>query len=129
MKKIGAFAWGIFIFTLLYTLAFSFYFWNAGNLEFLWYIGILILIIVFVSLLHLRYKFSNGVLFGISLWGLLHMIGGTDITGVRTYARMIYPLVSSDIAGTAIFRYDQFMHFYVYVVVTVMLYQVIHYYI
>ncbi len=129
MKTISSNHWLIFIFTIIYTIIFGIYFFQQGNLEFVWYVGILILLIILVSVLHVYYKFSNGTLWGISIWGLLHMIGGTDIDGVRTYARMIYPLFSSEIAGTSIFRYDQFMHFYVYVVVTIMLYNIINYYI
>ena len=129
MEKISFQNWLIFIFTLLYTFVFGIYYLNIGNFEFLWYVGILILIIILVVFLHKKYQFSNGLLVGISLWGLLHMIGGTDISGMRTYARMIYPLFPSEITGTAIFRYDQFMHLYVYVVVTLMLYHIVNYYI
>ncbi|MEK6872324.1 MAG: DUF2238 domain-containing protein [Nanoarchaeota archaeon] len=129
MKGITKPAWLIFIFTLLYTLFFGIYFFQRGNFEFLWYVGILILIIVLVVMLHKKYNFSNGILSAISLWGLLHMIGGMDINGVRTYARIIYPIFSSEIAGTSIFRYDQFMHFYVYLIVTCMLFYIIRSYI
>ncbi|MEN9625864.1 MAG: hypothetical protein RL557_192 [archaeon] len=127
--KVSFHHWLIFIFTLVYTFIFGIYYFNIGNFEFLWYVGILILIIILVCWLHLRYRFSTGLLWGISLWGLLHMIGGTDINGVRTYARMIYPLFSAGMTGTAIFRYDQFMHFYVYVVATIMLYHIVQSYI
>lgn len=117
--------WAILIFSITYTISFGLYFGSIGNFEFLWYVGILSVLIILVIFLHARFKFSNEVLFAISLWGLLHMIGGSDIYGKRTYARMIYPLFSSQIAGTDILRYDQFMHFYVYVVVTLMIFYIL----
>ena len=124
-EKITKPAWMIFIFTILYTFIFGIYYFRIGNFEFLWYVGILIVILFLVVMFHKKYHFSNGVLLAISVWGLLHMIGGMDINGVRTYARIIYPLFSAETAGTDIFRYDQFMHFYVYVVATFMLHRIV----
>ena len=117
--------WTILIFTITYTLLFGIYFGSIGNFEFLWYVGILSALILLVIFLHSRFRFSTVVLWAISIWGLLHMIGGSDIAEKRTYARMIYPLFPAEVAGTDILRYDQFMHFYVYVVVTLMIFYIL----
>ena len=58
------------------------------------------------------------------------MMGGSIyINGTKLYAFMIYPLVSADIAGTDIFRYDQFAHFYCYIFVTLILFYIFKHYI
>ena len=79
--------------------------------------------------MHKHYRFPSLVLFGISLWGFLHMIGGLRIGGKAVYGYIIYPILSSETAGTDIFRYDQLMHFYVYVIVTYMLFHIVKMYV
>ncbi len=46
------------------------------NTEFLFYIGIVIGFAVLIVLLDRKVHFSQGVLWALSLWGLLHMLGG-----------------------------------------------------
>lgn len=63
-------------FTLAYTAA-----WLAlavwlGNSEFLFYVAVMAILIVAVGALYLRTRFHIGALWGLSIWGLLHMAGG-----------------------------------------------------
>jgi len=52
--------------------------------------------------LHLKFNFSYGVLIGLSIWGLLHMLGGLIIfDGLRLYGHYFYFL-----------RYDQIIHLF-----------------
>ena len=123
--KINKFQLFILIFTILYVLLFGFYYISNGNFEFIWYVIILIFLIIFVSWLNSLYNFSSGVLLGVSIWGLIHMAGGSvRINGTVLYRYIIYPLFSADVAGTDILRYDQFAHFYCYFFVTLLLYYI-----
>lgn len=123
--KINKFQISILIFTILYVLLFGYYYIINGNFEFIWYVIILVFLIIFVSWLHFLYNLSNGVLLGVSIWGLIHMAGGSvKFNGAVLYRYIIYPLFSADVAGTDIFRYDQFAHFYCYFFVTLLLYYI-----
>lgn len=46
------------------------------NTEFVFYILVMVVLITSLVLVHKRVNFSNGVLWGMSLWGFLHMAGG-----------------------------------------------------
>src|SRR3989344_4251795 len=83
----------------------------------------MIILITIVSFLHLKYKFSTLSLIGFSVWGIGHMLGGsTLLTKERLYVYVIYPLFTS--GDTIIFKYDQLMHFYFYLVATIMIYEI-----
>ncbi|NIM49056.1 MAG: hypothetical protein GTO22_07325, partial [Gemmatimonadales bacterium] len=47
-----------------------------GNLEFLFYIGVMLVLIAVVWTVHRQVGLSSGVLWALSLWGLAHMAGG-----------------------------------------------------
>ena len=49
---------------------------RQGNTEFVFYIVVMAVLITSLVLVHRRVNFSNGVLWGMSCWGLLHMAGG-----------------------------------------------------
>jgi hypothetical protein len=46
------------------------------NQEFILYIVVIVPIVALVTAIHLRVNFSTGALFGLSIWGLAHMLGG-----------------------------------------------------
>ena len=118
--------WLILLFTIVYTIGAGIYFLSIGNYEFLLYVGILALLILFMSLLHKKFKFSSWVLFASSLWGLLHMLGGgLYIKGTRLYNYILFDIYSGEIPGMQILKYDQFMHFYTYIVITFILFYII----
>ena len=111
--------------TIVYLIAFGAYYLMAKNYEFLFYLAILVALTAFVSALHLRFNFSTLVLIGASIWGFMHMAGGSFMVGGgRLYGYIILPIASESVAGTDIFRFDQFAHFYCYIVVTVMLFYI-----
>ena len=116
----------ILFLTIAYIIAFGAYYLMAKNYEFLFYVVILVALTAFVSTLHLRFNFSTLVLIGASIWGFMHMAGGSfRVAGGRLYGYIILPIASESVAGTDIFRFDQFAHFYCYLVVTVMLFYII----
>ena len=117
----------ILVFTIIYTILAGIYFLSIGNLEFLWYVGILAFLIILMIVLHKKFKFSSIVLFGASLWGFLHMLGGgLRINGERLYTKMIISIYNSEVPGMQILKYDQFMHFYTYIVVTILLFYILN---
>lgn len=50
--------------------------WQRGNSEFVFYIGVMIVLVATLIPLHRRVGLSAGVLWGLTIWGLLHMAGG-----------------------------------------------------
>lgn len=125
MKKQTINIW-ILIFTILYVIIFGVYYLVTKNYEFIWYVVILLFLIGFMIFLHKKYNFSSWVLIGASIWGLMHMAGGSIyISGVKLYGYILWPLFSSNIAGTDILRYDQLAHFYCYIVVTFIMFYIL----
>lgn len=47
-----------------------------GNREFIFYIVVMLVLIVVMSLVHRRVKLTSGLLWAFSAWGLAHMAGG-----------------------------------------------------
>lgn len=48
----------------------------TGNLEFVFYIAVMLILMAVVMTVHHRVNFSDSILWGLSIWGLLHMAGG-----------------------------------------------------
>ena len=116
--------WGILLFNFLYIALFAIHFFNRGNFEFIWYIFIMLILIGVFGFLHKKYKFNTATLIGLTLWGIGHMFGGsTLITEQRLYTQILIPLFNS--GEVTILSYDHLMHFYFYVVMTSVIYQII----
>jgi uncharacterized membrane protein YjdF len=47
-----------------------------GNIEFVFYIGVMLVLIVAVAFVYRAVRLSSGALWALSVWGLLHMMGG-----------------------------------------------------
>lgn len=112
----------VIAFSSLYLLAGVIYFARDFNLEFVIYVAVIIAIFaaVFTTL---RYtKFPVWMLWLLSVWGLMHVLGGAVETrdGVL-FAYRIYPLL--DYGGDFyILKYDQVVHAYLYGLVALMSY-------
>lgn len=63
-------------FTGVYMLASIIGAFASGNAEFIFYIAVMLALIGFVAFVHKRVTFSAGLLWCLSVWGLLHMAGG-----------------------------------------------------
>jgi len=112
----------ILLFTIAYVIGFGIYYLITKNYEFIWYVAILFFLIALVSFIHKKYRLTTGTLLGASIWGLIHMMGGSIyINGTKLYNIIIFRIASAEVAGTEIFRYDQFAHFYCYIFVTLIL--------
>jgi len=97
-------------FTALYMLVFGGWAVATGNHEFLFYAAVMLGLIAFVLIVDRQVHFSPTVLWGLSIWGLLHMAGGTvpipeSVTEpgglARLYSLRPFPWF---------IKYDQFVH-------------------
>jgi len=110
----------ILIFTLIYLVISLFIFIGRANYEFLMYIGIIVLLFVIILLTSEKIQYPNIALWGLSIWGLIHMLGGGIITnGDVLYAKILIPIVG---APYHILRYDQAVHIFGFAIATIMMF-------
>jgi hypothetical protein len=101
--------WPILLFNSLYIAAFTLYYVARHNFEFLLYIGVLVFFFVLIFWTLPKSKFGPPILWGLSIWGLLHMAGGGIPVGQGVlYDLILLPLVSR--GEIMILRYDQAVH-------------------
>jgi len=102
----------VVLFTALYLLIASFFSLQTGNWEFVYYIGVMVFIGIVVVFAHQRLALSKGLLWFLSIWGLLHVIGGImpsipgwPIEGTRHvfYSMWVIP---------GLLKYDHLVHAY-----------------
>lgn len=104
--------WPLLVFTAAYLAASVVGAFSRGNQEFVFYIAVMIALVIFVAALHLRVRFSLGLLWALSIWGLLHMAGGLvpvpEIWPIHGEIRVLYSLwlVPDRL------KYDQVVHAY-----------------
>ncbi len=108
------------IFTILYLLLGSYMFLGTGNIEFVIYIAVIVIIFAGTLALHKRVQFPSWMLWLLSVWGLMHVLGGAVVIGDHVlFAHRIYPFV--DLGGEFyILKYDQIVHGYLYGLVAIM---------
>jgi hypothetical protein len=68
--------WPVAAFTLTYLAIALIGAFVRGNAEFLFYIGVMLVLIGVVWAVHRSVGLSSGALWGLSVWGLAHMAGG-----------------------------------------------------
>src|SRR3990170_2040587 len=109
--------WLLVIFNLAYIIPFTLYYISIKNFEFLWYVFILVAIFLAIAGTLRKTKFDYLILWGLSIWGLMHMVGGgIVVNGEVIYAFKLIPIIEN--ADYSILKYDQFVHFYLYVIVS-----------
>ncbi len=112
-------------FTAAYVLGFSVFFTFRENYEFLLYVGVVLLIAGLVVSTQSRTRFDGVILWGLSLWGLLHMAGGGVPVGEGVlYGLTLVPLLDAG-GGLTILRYDQAVHFFGFAVATLVVYHLL----
>ncbi len=107
----------ILIFTGLYTIAFAVFYIGQLNVEFIGYVGVIVFIFTLLYATLDKTRIPTYILAGLSLWGLMHMMGGSIQTadGVL-YAWRIYPVYDGG-GEFFILKFDQVVHGYLYAVV------------
>ena len=115
----------VMLFSALYTILGGLYFLQDLNFEFVIYIAVIIAAFVLLFGTLKITKFPTYILWLISIWGLLHILGGSILTpdGVL-FAYRIYPFL--DLGGDFyILKYDQVVHAYLYGVMTVVFFHIL----
>lgn len=124
MHAVFHYRW-LVLFTLSYLLAAAGFYLSMGNWEFVAYLGVTL----FVGLLILSTVKRSGLdrvaLWGLSIWGLLHMMGGLIPVGDGVlYGWKIYPFFDGG-GEFYILKMDQVIHFYGFGVSAVVMHQLI----
>jgi uncharacterized membrane protein YjdF len=92
---------------LIFITGFSIFFLQQQNYEFILYVSIIIIILLLILSTQRQTKLSNTSLALLSIWGLLHMSGGS----LQIQGDVLYNLILIPISETyKIFKFDQFVH-------------------
>lgn len=109
---------GVVVFTTAYLLAAGVGVIVSGNLEFVFYLGVMLVLIACVVAVHMRIDLSRGALWALSVWGGLHMAGGLvpvpDDWLVNGSTRVLYSLWIIP----ARLKFDHLVHAYGFAVAT-----------
>lgn len=93
---------------LLYIPFFTYLAWRQSNQEFLLYVLVILVAGGLVVWNQSRIRFDRVVLWGLTLWGLMHMAGGNIRIGDGVlYSMQLVPIAPQH----QILRYDQVVHF------------------
>jgi uncharacterized membrane protein YjdF len=112
----------ILVVNAIVLLIFTIIFTRLGNYEFLFYIGVMVFFFIVILATNHRVNYPNTILWGLTLWAIMHMAGGgLFINGTRLYEIILIPL--SDKYG--IFKYDQLVHIYGFGVATLVMHHVL----
>ena len=115
----------IWLFNLLYIGTATAFALLRGNMEFMFYVVVLLLIGWGVFTLHKRVGLSRAALWALSFWGLLHMAGGlVPVPESWPIAGDIRVLYSAWIIPGR-FKYDHFVHAYGFGVTTWVCWQIL----
>ncbi len=115
----------VLLFTVAYSIAAIGGAFSRGNMEFLIYIGVMIVLMGVVGFVHHRVRLSLGALWALSIWGALHMAGGLvpvpESWPINGDIRVLYSwwLIPDRL------KYDQIVHAYGFGITTWVCWQAI----
>jgi len=101
-------------------LVFSVYYFAIKNYEFIMYIFVIVFFLVLILFTNNKVNYSNTSLWGLTIWGTLHMAGG----GIHVNGDVLYKLLLVPITET-IFKYDQFVHIIGFGVATLIMFELL----
>ncbi|ATG49718.1 hypothetical protein CEW89_06240 [Celeribacter ethanolicus] len=111
------------LFTALYVIGFTLWFFAIGNFEFVIYVVTMLILIGLVATSLRKVEYPPKLLWALTLWGLLHMAGGgVPVNGSVLYTLELIPFVSD--GEMTILKYDQVVHFYGFGVTAWLLWQI-----
>ena len=100
----------ILVVNLIYLPFFTALALTRSNWEFVLYAGVVLLVALWILWMQRAVRFDRSTLWGLSLWGFLHMAGGNiHVAGDVLYGLQLVPIV---------LRYDQLVHLIGFGVVT-----------
>jgi hypothetical protein len=98
---------------------FSVHFATRRNYEFIIYVGIIVFFLGVFIVTNPKVYYPNSVLWGLVLWAVMHMAGGS----VRIGGKLLYKIIIVRLSETyPIFRYDQLVHIIGFGVATITLF-------
>ena len=116
--------WTIIWFNIIYVLAFGIYYTFIKDYEFLLYLSVIVILLAILLKTLDRSKLDNLALWLLSIWGLLHMVGGgVKINGTTVYAMRLIPIFQGAVSELYVLKMDQVIHFYGFFVAAFVLYQ------
>ena len=110
----------VLIFNLIYVPVFTVIALRNLNFEFILYVGVILVVGAWVVVKQRSIQFPPAVLWGLSVWGLLHMAGGNLRVGEDVlYGLQLIPIV---------LRYDQLVHAFGFGTATLLCCHLLHRY-
>lgn len=103
---------GLVVFTLAYLLGAVAGALISGNREFVFYIVVMLVLIAAIGLVHRKAGLSPGLLWALSVWGLLHMAGGLVPVPSGWPYNPPNPVLYSLWFIPDLLKYDQVVHAY-----------------
>lgn len=104
---------GIVFFTLSYLIVCSVLAVRKGSPEFIAYSGAMVVFIALVLALNAQARLAHTTLWLLSIWGMLHMLGGTvPIPVAYADTESADPVLYALRLHSALPRYDQIVHFF-----------------
>jgi len=101
---------------------FTYIFATARNVEFLGYIAVILLLGALIIWSNRTYRYSMTLLWGLTIWGLLHMAGG----GIMIGGDILYKLILIPISPEyQILKYDQFVHIFGFAAATLLAFELL----
>jgi hypothetical protein len=109
----------IFVVNMIYLLIALYVFIGRANYEFVLYIGVIVFFLILILLTNKKVNYPNSVLWGLTVWGILHMLGGGLLLegNIRLYELMLITISSK----YNFFRYDQLVHLIGFAVATLVM--------
>jgi uncharacterized membrane protein YjdF len=119
MRKISKNTLLNFIILSIFTIIFL----VKQNYEFIIYAVTIGLLIYVIEKTNKRFGYSRIAKYGFSLWLLVHFLGGLIyVNGIRLYDLVLIPILGEPFN---ILKYDQVLHFYIYIVLTLFIYSIV----
>lgn len=114
--------WPIFAVNIINVAIFTVIALLRSNLEFVLYLGVMVTVLAWVVVKQRSIKFDLTILWGMTLWGLMHMCGGLlHVNGETLYSLQLVPLLPQ----LHILRYDQLVHTFGFGVATLLCYHLL----
>ncbi len=114
--------WSVYL-NVLILLFFTLFFIFKKNYEFISYTIVLGILIFVLAKSDKIFNYSKIAKFGFTIWMLLHLSGGSFyVNGTKLYDLILIPILGEPFN---FLKYDQFVHFFCYVVLTLFVYAII----
>lgn len=111
----------IFFVNLVVLSFFTVWYSVRGNYEFLAYVGVSVVTILFVYATNPRAQYSNALCWALSFWSWIHLSGSAFyFGGTKLYDIILIPISRE----YGIFRYDHFVHIVGFVAATLAIFQI-----